>query len=377
MKNLLLLIVCVVAAVTGFATNTMEGVSAAMAIPLVDARNLFTKGIVDTLQERIKPTGFLSSFFPRVTSMTKSVSIEVQRGTEKIAVDVIRGTVGNRNTFSKSSEKLYVPPLYHEYFTVSELEIYDKAMFEQSPAAFANMIQKAADYMEEQKNKIERAIELQAAQGLQTGIIVLSNGDNIDFRRKAASMVDINVGGDYWTTANGDPIKDFIDGATFLRTVGKSTSQVVNAVVGAKALNALLNNENFSKRADIRSFKLDEVRLDLRNSEGASPAGEVSAGAWTIRLWTYPGFYEDASGTMVPFVDESNVILIPETFKGCTAFAAVPQVMNGEGVRPQQGEYLIQDFIDERAATHEAHIKSAPIAVPTSIDRIYTMKVTA
>ena len=43
---------------------------------------------------------FLRSFFPVKTTASKYVSIEVQRGTEYAAVDVLRGTDGNRNTFS-------------------------------------------------------------------------------------------------------------------------------------------------------------------------------------------------------------------------------------------------------------------------------------
>jgi hypothetical protein len=68
-----------------------------MDISVTDARGLFTKMLIDVYQERIKPTAFLRSFFPSETSPTKEVAIEVERGFEKIAVDVFRGTEGNRN----------------------------------------------------------------------------------------------------------------------------------------------------------------------------------------------------------------------------------------------------------------------------------------
>lgn len=54
------------------------------------ARGEFTKKVIDVYKEKPVVTSFLRSFFPEKTSVTKTVSIEVQRGTEKVAVDVAR-----------------------------------------------------------------------------------------------------------------------------------------------------------------------------------------------------------------------------------------------------------------------------------------------
>ena len=97
-----------------------------MNISTTDARALFTKMLVDVYRERTTPTSFLRSFFKVKEGRTKEVSIEVQRGTEMIAVDVERGTEGNRNKFSKSTEKIFVPPYYREYFDATDLDLYDR-----------------------------------------------------------------------------------------------------------------------------------------------------------------------------------------------------------------------------------------------------------
>jgi len=95
-------------------------------IAITDARNLFTKKLVAVYLEQPRVFGFLRSFFKTDESDTKEVSIEVQRGTEKEAVDVMRGTEGNRNNMSKSTEKIFVPPYFREYFDATELDLYDR-----------------------------------------------------------------------------------------------------------------------------------------------------------------------------------------------------------------------------------------------------------
>ena len=93
-------------------------------IPITEGRSVFTNVILakwDELSE-LQAKGFLRSFFTKKTSTTLEVSVEVRRGTEKVAVDVLRGTNGNRNAISKSSEKIIVPPYFKEFIDITELQ---------------------------------------------------------------------------------------------------------------------------------------------------------------------------------------------------------------------------------------------------------------
>ncbi|MBL4810561.1 MAG: major capsid protein, partial [Phycisphaerales bacterium] len=142
------------------------------------------------------------------------------------------------------------------------------------------------------------------------------------------------------------------------------------------ALSAFLSNTIVKERADIRNFSLDSVRAPQRNSVGGTLHGEVTAGAYTFRIWTYAEYYDDANGNSTPYINESKIIILPEAPKFNLTFGAVPQLIEN-GAVPQKGAYLIQDFIDQRATTHEVHIKSAGVAIPVAIDQIYTAKVVA
>lgn len=350
--------------------------SALMAIPIQDARNVFTKMIVAVYKEQVSVTSFLRSFFPTVEKMSKEISIEVQRGLEKVAVDVERGTNGNRNTFSKSTEKTFVPPFYWEYLTANEHRLYDIAIGMQNENAFTQLTAELAEDLFKLQQKIERAYELQCAQVLETGIVQLNAGVNIDFKRKALSLVDLGSG-NYWTTGTNSPYVTLETGAKFIRQVGKSQGTIYNVLMGSEAYEAFESNTIVQNRADVRNFNMDAISEPQRNSVGGTYQGMVASGSFKFRIWTYPEFYDDATNTSTPYLNPKKIIILPESPKFNLVFAAVPQLLDENGNAAQKGAYLVQDFIDTRATAHEMHIKSAGVAVPVAIDQIWTCQVVA
>jgi len=345
-------------------------------ISTVDARGLFTRNVIDTYMQEISPTSFLRSFFPDSVSPTKLLSIEVVRMGEKIAVDVERGTEGNRNTFSKSTEKTFLPPLYEEYFDMTELDTYD-ALFNYptiSGAAYGRLVMDVARKTKALEDKIERAYELQASQVLTTGIVSLNAGINIDFKRKAASLVDPGAG-NYFAN-NIDPFALFQAGGTFLRSVGRSSGYVINAILGETAMADLLLNTKFLARQNQFHMVLDVVAPPQRNSVGAVYHGRISAGPYSVDLWTYPQGYDNASGVFTPYIDPKKVIMLPQNPHFIAGFAAVPQLID-TGAQPFVGKYLVQEFVDTRKAHRIIDIKSAGVMIPTAVDEIYTFKAVA
>ncbi|WP_340156300.1 major capsid protein [uncultured Winogradskyella sp.] len=354
-------------------------------ISTADARALFTKKLVAVYSERNTPTTFLRSFFREDLSDTKEVSIEVERGTELIAVDVERGTEGNRNSFSKSTEKIFVPPYYREYFDMTDLNFYDRLFTSTGTVdlnTFNRMMDKIADSFQKLQNKIDRSYEVQASQVFETGVVTLINGTNIDFKRKAASLIAYGAGHG-WAIATVDPTVILESGCDFLRTKGKMSGGVVNAIVGSEALSSLLSNPLFVDKANLRRVSLVDVTGPRRDVTGAALHGEISVGSYTVRLWTYPQFYDTKAASHIPYVNPKKVVLVPESPNFVLAYAAVPQIMmaNNEtvvrGVQNQTGKYLLAEYIDERASAHIGDMKSAGIAVPVAVDQIFTAQVIA
>lgn len=320
---------------------------------------------------------FLRSFFPSLETGSKLLSIEVQRGSEKVAVQVERGTDGNRNQMSQSTEKIFLPPYYREYLDATDLNLYDRLFTANgviSGTDFAAFVRELNDGMAMLQAKIERAYELQCSQVLHTGIVQLKFGTNINFGRKAASLVGYNAAHD-WDIATVDPAETLKNAAEFLRKTGKAQGGTFNVIMGSEALNALYNNPIYQKRADIRRMELSEARAPQRNAVGAALHGRISAGAWTFIIWTYPEYYEDAAGNMQPYVDEKTVIVLPENPKFVLGFAAVPQLLTTGGTNVTRGAYVFNDYVDEEKAAHKFDVKSAGVAIPVAVDQIYTIKV--
>lgn len=352
-----------------------------MAIQLSDARGLFTKKLVDVYQERIRPKGFLRSLFPSTFAPTKEISIEVERGFERVAVDVVRGSEGNFNRFSKSTEKIFVPPFWREYFNSTELDVYDRVLGSQmsdNTQLFAQLLSDVADRLAMLQDKIERSKEIMCAQVLQTGIVTTNIGDNIDFKRKAASMVDLGGAGGYWSVGATDPFAQLKAGAEFLRTVGKAGDSMFQLILSGNSLDALLKNTTFLTRQNLFNMALDQVKTPTIGSVGSAFHGTLTAGPYKIQLWTYPEFYDNASGVSVPYIDDDNSILLPMNPRFKFAHALVPQLVDNPGdTPPQQGEWVYGEYTDNRKAKHDFDVQSAGLPIPVAVDQIYTMKTLA
>lgn len=345
-----------------------------MAIPAQQFRKLFSQQVIDIYRERILPTEFLRSFFAEKISLTRFVSIEVQRGTEKVAVDVKRHTDGNLNTFDLSTEKIFEPPYYDEFIVANKHQLYDMAIGSQSETAFAELAQQTAEDLLDAEAKINRAFEKQCADVFETGVVALLNYTNIDFKRKAASLVDTGAG-TYWASAV-NPFLQIEQGCQFLRKVGKAQGDVFNMILGSEAWADLLNNTEFKARQALFNMALDAIAAPQRNAVGATYMGRMTAGSYKVDVWTYEQYYDNSSNVSTPYVNPKKFVLLPMNPRFRMSYGAVPQLIENGSI-PQSGKFLVQDFIDSKRTAHEIHVKSAGLAIPVAVDQIYTRTVVA
>lgn len=348
-------------------------------IPASQAVGLFTQALIATYRERVRPSAFLRSFFRNEEKLTKYLSIEVLRGTEKIAVDVLRGSEGNRNRFTRSVQKIIEPPYYREYFDITELDLYDRLFGATSidGVVFAELVKETVAKMELLVDKIERAYELQCAQVLQTGIVTVADGTNIDFKRKAGSL--INNSANPWTgTADANnPYTQIKTAITWLRTNGKAQGGTFNMIMGGAASTALFNNAAVLAKGPLSNINFDQLRAPQRESVGGTTLGVLTAGDYKVNLWSYPEYYDDAAGNSTPYIDPKKVIILPENPNFILGFAAVPQLIDEQNPMPKKGAYVFGDYRDQRKSTHVYDVKSAGVAIPVAVDQIVTMQVVA
>lgn len=346
-------------------------------ISTVTARAEFTNALVVVYKEYVAPTAFLRSFFRNVEKSTLSLSIAVQRGIEKIAVDVERGSNGNANKFAKSTEKDFIPPYYYEWFNINEMDVY-RTLFTSTDieiSVFADFLADVVEKMKLLQATVERAYEKQCADVLTFGIVSLNTGTSIDFKRKAASLVDLGAG-NYFATGAVDPTIALKNAGKFLREKGKAQGGTYNVIMGDTALSDFLNNATFQAKYDLRNVTQGEIREPQRNALGGTLHGRVTGGSYTFNIWTYPEGYEDTAGTFQYYIDPKKVIVIPENPNFVLGFAAVPQLPSATGT-VRVGAYIFTDRIDANQKNHIMELESAGVAIPVAIDQIYTFKAVA
>jgi hypothetical protein len=351
-------------------------------ISTTDARGLYTKMLIAVYAQRRKPASFFRSMFTKVISDTLELSIEVQRGTQMIAVDVERGTEGNRNTFNKSTEKIFIPPFYKEFFNITDIDLYDRLFIDAEVDAqvIAKFIRTAAQKIGILQDKIERATEKMCADVLLTGVAQLNSGTNINYGRKAASLVDLGAG-NYWATTTIDPYDQIQTDIQFIRDNGLVSDTTFMLCLGATAYHDLLLNPQFKARQSFFNLKLDEIAPPkFDDVVGQVFHGQMSVGPYRVNVFTYPDTYKDrVTGAITPYMDPKKYILTPMNTEYVLGYAANPQLISdpAPAVAIQKGEWIIYDYIDPRFLSHTYNIMSSPLAVPVAIDTTVTRKVVA
>ena len=355
-------------------------------ISIAQAQGLYTDKLEAIYREKITPTTFLRSFFVPKVSNTKYISYAVKRSSEFKAEDVQRGTEGNRNTFGKSSLKKILPPYFEEYLEATQLDFYETMFADGNGtvdvATFANWLEETVDSLDELINLIDRQFEFMCKEVLETGIVTIKHGDNVDFNRKALSLV-ANSAGNTWSTGTVNPYNNIEDGCNFIRTRGKSVGTVLNLIMGSEAHRDFMANDIVLKRNDIQHINLDSIAKPQRIADGTLH-GEITAGSFRVRIWTYNEYYDDANANHNEYINPKKIILLPETPNFKFMYAGIPQLLGnknkpkvGAGLSGKKGKYTISEFVDERHASHQIIVKTAGMPVPISVDQIWTAQVVA
>lgn len=354
-------------------------------ITLNQHKQSITSRVIARFSDDSAPAMGLGAWFPSLTTSDKMVSIEVERNRQLIAVDVQRNTGGNVNSFSNYTEKLYIPPYFEEIFDFSSVEYYNVTFGElnnPNRSQAMSMIREASRRTLSLKYKIQRAIEKMRSQVLQTGIVTLQNGDNIDYKRKAASIVAL-TGTDVWSNAAGTPKDDIEAGIKFIRQEGKSGNRSFDLILGATAFTSFMNNAQIKGLADFRRISvLDIGTTKFDNRSGLNYHGRLSTSNGNVDLWTYDDFYESSPGVFTEYIDPKNTVLLPRDFVGTTSYAGVPAIKRDkdnaefpEYIQQMEAEFYMNNYVDPKKKAHWFELCSAPLPVPVSVDRLYTLQV--
>jgi len=243
---------------------------------------------------------------------------------------------------------------------------------------------------------LRRSMELQAAQVLQTGDIILTDEKGkqtfkLGLTPKASHFPTVIIPWSEMDTdaipgTGGTPLDDLDALADVIRNDG--LVDVTTAIFGDQAWKDFIRNKWVRE-----NLKKDVLNMGALNPQivnlGGKRMGYIDYGAYRYLLYTYNARYNpwgDAN-TKTKFVDPNNVILLPDVadldFR--RVFGGIPTVRTdttfdqifGTDKTQIGGEYDIRPrvFWSDDNETFIAEIKSRPLMLPVSVNRYGCMKV--
>ena len=352
------------------------------------AVEILREGWIELFIQSRSPNMALSRLFtvkPGGIYRGSKVAIDIERFGEQVAIAIKRFTGPNLNDFDQFTTKEFEPPSYGEAFPLDVNDLINRMAgvdpFTDAYNSYASslvfQINKGFTLVDD---KISRAIELQASQILQTGILNLlnENGETVyevNFQPKATHFPTVATA---WSdTANADPIADMEALGDVIRADGKLDVNI--AIMGKDSMRYFLQNQIVQAQLDNRRIEVGRIRPEFQNS-GMKYWGMVHIGQYQIELWTYPDTYEDPqTGNPVNYVAPDSCILLSDQTRLDKASAMVPL--------PVAPDPRVAGFIPDRMSSREdgfdvtpnvyvtpngkqltGELESATLLIPVQID---------
>lgn len=305
---------------------------------------LTTRMIAAYFQEA-SPTAFFSGMFsgrPENFHTSEQVEIDIVRSEEDVSIVIQDLSTGYRmNAEDLYTNKGFKPPIHKEAIPINAFELIKRMPGQnpfESPDFRANVITRMFSGMRKVERKIRRAMELQASQVLQTGVVTLidSTGAALYTLNYAPKVTHFPTAGVSWATATlAQKIADLTSLADVIRSDGLTDPDQI--IMGATAYENLLQTTGFLDRFDARRAELGTIVPMDRQGSGGIYRGAIELGNYKLDVWTYSGRYtHPQTGVSTPYLAPGKVIVRSSTARLDATFGAIPNIgslLNGGGGR--------------------------------------------
>lgn len=334
---------------------------------------------------------FLSTFFrttPRDIRNAESVKIDIKRNGRKVAPVISDFTAqGGKVKRSVYSNKEFVPPIVALSGDVAPGDLTEKIFGENEyDSADESYIMQLMEILLELGVEIDgqfmRHLEYQAAQIFQTGELTLqdANGNDaytIDFFPKASHFPTVSTS--WASTSTATPDADLRALYTQIKKDGKVNPK--NIIFGENAYTYYITNTNVETKFDLRRVETGIFNPQEVNPDAMYLGDILIDGGVRVAAWKYDGYYENAAGTILPFVGTDKVIMLPEAGGQNVDFRRVwCKVPTITGIDPRfaslvpaqintdQSRYTTRVWTDGGTDSLNMELKARPLSIPVSID---------
>lgn len=217
-----------------------------------------------------------------------------------------------------------------------------------------------AEMQKKQVVSIQRALEVQAAEVLVTGKVVLESEDfpkqQIDFQRDAA--LTASLGSDYWGTVSADVGSDITMMCDLMEE--KGSAAVTDIIMNPTTWAAMRKDKDYiSDRVDPR--RGGDSTLDL-----GTRTGKVNfiGRDGDVNIWTYNDSYTDASGVVRKYIPDGKVVFISAPLIEGRQYFAQVQDEDAFSAGIQEAMFFPKSWKEEDPACRMVMTQSAPLVGP-------------
>lgn len=351
-----------------------------------------TRRMIAAYYQEASPTAFFSGMFsarPENFHSSEEVEIDIVRSQEDVSIVIQDLSTGYRmNSEDLYTNKGFKPPIHKEALPLNSFDLIKRMPGQdpfESPDFRGNMVLRMFRGMRKVEAKIRRAIELQASQVLQTGVVTLidSSGNalyTLDYKPKSAHFP---TSGTSWATATlAQKIGDLTSLADVIRSNGLTNPDQL--IFGATAWENLIQTSGFLARFDATRANLGTIVPMDRQGNGGIYRGVIELGNYKLDVWTYDGRYtHPQTGVSTPFLAPGKVVVRSSAARFDATFGAIPNIgalLNGGGrqLLPELPTRLSSgaagmDLFSNVWMTQDGEqlfggVGSRPLMIPTAID---------
>jgi len=347
-----------------------------------------TRRMIERYTDDAPASLYLASKFrtpPENFHDSEFVEIDIERDSEDVAVVVKDLSVeGRGNESSIYTNKEWTPPIYKEKATVNAFKLLKRmpgSTAYDSPVYKANALNAVMGEVRKIEKKIQRAIELQASQTLQTGTLTLKNSDGVnmyslDFQPKSSHIVTV---GNDWGGGSETPLADIEALSVVVKRDGKQRPNELT--FGRLAWQDFLADSDVQTRLNFRRADLAVVSPS-RSERNAMFQGRITVGNYEFEMFTYDATYDDVeTGTSTPYVTDDLVIMTSSESRFDLTYGGIPLIGDPDPMAMQfvprrisNGGNGIDLFVNAWTAKDRSSItvevSARPLTIPTAIDTI-------
>ncbi|MGH1542343.1 MAG: major capsid protein [Arenicella sp.] len=277
------------------------------------------------------PSQFFSdTFFPAmITSEKEEISFDVETDGEQLAPFVHPSVQGKIIEGEGYQTNTFKPAYIKVKSGLRPGQVIKRRAGEQFGGSLSNEQRRQlmiAGYLQDHENRIQRRIEVMAAEALVYGRVTVVGDDYpekvVDFGRKASNTIAL-AGAARWSDSNSTPLKDLEDWS--LRCLDETGFAGDTLILSSSAWNLLSKHNDFNDQLDRRRGIKDVPFISPEVAKRVQYKGAIG----DFDIFVYSGRYKNKSGGVVQLMDDNRALMIArEGLKGIQAYGAIQDLSN-------------------------------------------------